>query len=211
MFDLTQFEKLKENKQLEAKEAKGGLPNSLWPTYSAFANSYGGTILLGVGEDENKNLFTCGLNENEANNLIKTFWDTIHSDKVSINLLTDHHVKIEKIDNDFVVVINIPQASRYDKPIYLNNNLYSCYRRNHEGDYKCSKAEVVNMVRDNDINSQDSYIVERLTIDDLCKETIEKYRIHFINHKGKEHPFSNEPLNLFLKHINAAKLDDNNI
>lgn len=30
------------------------------------------------------------------------------------------------------------------------------------------------MVRDNDINSQDSYIVERLTIDDLCKETIEK-------------------------------------
>lgn len=32
------------------------------------------------------------------------------------------------------------------------------------------------MVRDNDINSQDSYIVEKLTINDLCRDTIEKYR-----------------------------------
>ncbi len=211
MFDLKQFEKLKENKQLEVKEAKLGLPNNIWETYSAFANSYGGTILLGVGEDKNKKLYTCGLTENDTNKLLKEFWDTIHSDKVSINLLTDHHIKVEQINDDFIVIINVPQASRFDKPIYLNNNLYSSYRRNYEGDYKCSKAEIVNMVRDNDINSQDSYIVERLTIDDLCKETIEKYRSHFINYKGQEHPFSNEPLALFLKHINAAKLDDNNV
>ena len=211
MFNLNQFIKLKENNQLEVKEAKVGLPNSIWETYSAFANSYGGTILLGVGEAKNKYLFTCGLTEYEANYLLKTFWDTIHSDKVSINLLTDHHVKIKKIKNDYIVIINIPQASRFDKPIYLNNNLYTCYRRNHEGDYRCSKAEVINMVRDNDINSQDSYIVEGLTVNDLCKETIEKYRTFFINQKGKEHPFSNEPLDLFLKHINAAKCDDNNI
>lgn len=211
MLDLNQFTKLRENKQLEVKEAKVSLPNSVWETYSAFANSYGGTILLGVSEDKNKNLFTCGLTEFEANNLLKIFWDTIHSDKVSINLLTDHHVKIEKIKNDYIVVINVPQASRFDKPIYLNNNLYSCYRRNYEGDYKCSKAEVVNMIRDNDINSQDSYIVESLTVSDLCKETIEKYRTYFITYKGKEHPFSSEPLDLFLKHINAAKLDDNNL
>ena len=67
------------------------------------------------------------------------------------------------------------------------------------------------MIRDNDVNSQDSYIVEKLTINDLCKDTIEKYRTYFINHKGKEHPFSNEPIELFLKHINAAKLDNNDI
>ena len=211
MFNLNQFEKLRENNQLEVKEAKFGLPNSIWETYSAFANSYGGTILLGVSEDANKNLFTCKLSEKEANNLLKAFWDTIHSDKVSINLLTDRHVTINQVNKDYIVVINVPQASRFDKPIYLNNNLYLCYRRNHEGDYKCSKAEVINMVRDNDINSQDSYIAERLTINDLCKDTIEKYRTLFISHKGKEHPFSNEPLDLFLKHINAAKLDDNNI
>lgn len=30
---------------LECKKASKGVPNSLWDTYSAFANTYGGTIL----------------------------------------------------------------------------------------------------------------------------------------------------------------------
>ena len=35
---------------LECKKAQHSVPNSLWDTYSAFANTYGGTILLGVVE-----------------------------------------------------------------------------------------------------------------------------------------------------------------
>ena len=211
MFDLSNLLSKKENNQLEVKEAKGGLPSSIWETYSAFANTYGGSILLGVSENLNKELIPTGLTEVEANALVKSFWDTIHSDKVSVNLLTDKHVKIENINNSYVVIIDIPQASRFDKPVHLNNNLYLCYRRDHEGDYKCSKPEVHNMVRDNDFTSQDSNIVGNLTIDVLCKETIEKYRLHFLNNKGKEHPFSNEPIDLFLRHIGAAKFDDNSI
>ena len=36
---------------LEAKLAKTDVPKSVWESYSAFANTMGGTILLGVFED----------------------------------------------------------------------------------------------------------------------------------------------------------------
>jgi predicted HTH transcriptional regulator len=42
-----------ESDDLEFKSARGGLPRSLWETYSAMANTHGGVILLGVEDDGN--------------------------------------------------------------------------------------------------------------------------------------------------------------
>ena len=43
---------------LECKKAQAEVPKSIWQTYSAFANTIGGLILLGVDEDlQEKEIF----------------------------------------------------------------------------------------------------------------------------------------------------------
>ena len=212
MFDLNHFEKLKESNQLEVKQSIQGIPNSIWETYSAFCNSYGGTILLGVGEDKNKNLFTCGLNENQANNLLKSFWDTINNQtKVSINLLSDKDVQIKQIDNDYIVIINVPQSDKSFKPVYINNNPLFAYRRNHEGDYRCTKLEIQAMLRDQDEHSNDSQIIEDMNLSVLNPDTLSKYRTSYNQCHKEDHPFVQEDNESFLIHIGAAKKDNKGI
>ncbi len=51
VFDIRKFDEYREDNRREVKKAQGGLPNSLWETYSSMANCYGGVIILGVVEN----------------------------------------------------------------------------------------------------------------------------------------------------------------
>lgn len=81
MIDFSRIEQYRENNCIEAKKALGGLPKSIWETYSAFANTHGGIILLGVEERADKSLHTVDLHDPDK--LIKEFWDWFGWQKTS--------------------------------------------------------------------------------------------------------------------------------
>ena len=62
-FDISNLQEYRENNRMEVKKARGGLPSSLWDTYSAFANCYGGVIILGIAEQKDGTWRTTGLED----------------------------------------------------------------------------------------------------------------------------------------------------
>lgn len=169
---------------LECKKAENKLPNSLWESYSAFANTYGGIILLGVIENLKEHdctqRFTIS-GVQDADKLLRDLWNMLNNkEKINVNLLRDEDVEIIKIDGKEVISIRIPQARYNLRPVYINNNwMTGTYKRNHEGDYHCSDIELRMMFRDANEESNDELPIEYYTMDDIDIPTLDRYRRRF--------------------------------
>lgn len=177
MIDFSDIERYKENNRIEAKKALGGLPKSIWETYSAFANTMGGVILLGVEEYKDKSLHPVDLPDPEK--MVREFWDIINnSGKVSVNILSEKNVTIYGINGKHIIGITVPRAQRYDKPVFIDNNPFTgTYRRNGEGDYRCFREEVQAMMRDANVKTQDMAVLENMGLDVFDYDSIHHYRI----------------------------------
>ena len=209
LFDLSHFNEYKEDNRREVKKAKVGIPNSLWETYSSFANCYGGVIILGVTENKDGSWRTTGLTGERK--LLKEFWDTINNrNKVSVNILSDKDVKIftEESTGNVIIVIYVPMAKREEKPVYLNDDIFkNTYRRNWEGDYRCSVTEVKAMLRDQTENTMDMKVIERLSVNQLNIESVHGYRNRHRSFRPA-HPWSDLSDVDYLQRIGAADVGE---
>ena len=142
MLDFDNLQNYRENNRIEAKQALGGLPESLWETYSAFANAEGGIILLGVEELPDKSLHALDILDPQW--LIEDFWAIVNDpNMVSINILADEHVKIHRVDGKTIIAITVPKARADQMPVFIENDPWrGTYRRSGEGDCRCSREEV---------------------------------------------------------------------
>ena len=150
---MAEFEELEflseyqEDNRIEAKRAQGGLPYSLWETYSSFANTLGGVILLGVAEAEDKSLYSVHLPDPET--LVEGFWRAVNDPKVaSVNLLKPSDVEIVKSGKNRIVVIFVPQAPEELWPVYVEGDPYGgAYYRAGEGDCHIPREIIVRRMR----------------------------------------------------------------
>lgn len=148
MLNWDHLEQYREGNRLEAKKAQGGLPESIWETYSAFANARGGLILLGVIETEDKSFASVELPDPDQ--LAADFWNMLNRPgMVSENILEPDDVQIVEAEGHDIVVIHIPKATKKQRPIYIGNDLWSgTYRRSGEGDYRCTTDEIQRMLNE---------------------------------------------------------------
>ena len=188
-----------ESQDWEFKSAKGGFPANVWETYSAMANTDGGTIVLGVGE-ANGEFSVEGLRNPEQ--ALKTCWDTVNNrGKVSVNLLATDAARLMPIDGKQVLVIQVPRADRRQRPVFVGPNpLDGTFRRNYEGDYHCTREEVGRMLADQSLEPADSRILPYFGIADVDAESLRQYRNRF-SARNPAHPWLNEDTTGFLQKL----------
>ena len=103
---------------------------------------------------------------------------------MSLCLISEADVEEYSVGDDVILVVKVPRATRAQKPIYLNNDVFGAtFRRDHEGDYHCTEAEVKAMIRDSSEETPDQRVLDEKI--DFDKETIRSYRIRYNSrHEG---------------------------
>lgn len=184
-----------ENHERECKLAAGGLPESIWETYSSFANTNGGTILLGIKEYRDSFIIE-GLTEKQIVKYQKDFWSTLNDrNKISKNILLNHHVQVLEVEDKKILKIDIPAADRHDKPVYIGTDpMKGTYKRDYEGDFLCTEEAVRAMFADQrdvsgDVDVHDA--LEEALANALAHANYYGRRGILIVKKGKELSISN--------------------
>jgi hypothetical protein len=118
--------------------------------------------------------------------LVSDFWNTINNrNKVNINILKNDDVQIVDANGSRIITIVVPRAERTERPIYIDNHHDNCFRRNSEGDYRCSKEEFLSMLRDNTVKTQD------MLTGTIFSTTVSSLILTFVGRTG----FIHQPVN----------------
>lgn len=202
---------LRESVSLECKlacgrDGKGALPEDFWPTYSAMANADGGAVVLGLRE--RKGQFEPVGIDNVEKVRTELFNNLNNRQKVSVNLLTDEHVREWVVDGKTLLVVEIPRARRQQRPVYLTTNPLSgnTYRRLNEGDRPLADEDVKRMLAEQVEDSRDDRILRNFGFDDLDMGSFRAYRQVFAN-RDPGHPWNEENDQAFLRRIGGWRLD----
>ena len=191
-----------EAKLAQGADGRGEVPASFWETYSAFANTEGGVIVLGAAERKDGAFEARGIED--LDKVERDLWNTLQNpQKVSANLLTRASVTREDLEGRHLLVVRIPKAPRSLRPVHLNGTMTRAYLRVHEGDRLVSPEVARRMIADS-LPDRDAKVLEHFTEADLDPESIRRYRNVFAG-KRPEHPFVTEDDSGFLRQVGVLK------
>jgi ATP-dependent DNA helicase RecG len=157
-----------DNQHYEVKAAKGGLPQNIKETISAFANTPGGgTLILGI--DENRDFEIVGVYDSKqcqqalANYARKDF-----------NVLIPLNTTVLLVNDRAVVWVEIPETDKLIKPVKIKNSGKS-FVRLYDGDYELSEEEKQLFVSARGTSHFDEDIISESNISDLNEQIVSAY------------------------------------
>lgn len=155
-----------ETSTLEAKAAARGLPKSILPTLSAFANGEGGVVLLGLDEQSGF-VPAAGFDAARTANLL----DEAAVRELSPPLRLD--ISIEDFEDGQVVMARVHEIPADAKPCHLvsRGERAGSYVRSHEGDRLLTDYEN-RALRDNRGQPRHDAEATEATVDDLDSDAV---------------------------------------
>ena len=208
---MDDFNLLRESSSFEFKlaggrDGKGELPNDFWPTYSAMANTDGGTVVLGVRE--RKGQFELVGIEHIEKVKAELFNNLNNQQKISANLLNNQNVYEQELQGKTLLIIDIPRAPRRLRPVHVSSNPFNgnSYCRLNEGDFSFNDEQVKRLLAEQVNDSLDTRILTGFSFQDLDAETFRAYRQIFSN-REHTHPWNDKDDLEFLRLIGGWRKD----
>ena len=180
----------------EVKQATSELPKNIWETVSAFSNTAGGWIMLGITQKGKKFEIT-GVEHPEK--IEQDFINTLRSEKFNVKIRPQ--CKIYEFEQGIVLGFYI-QVSDH-KPVYYNS-LANTFIRTASGDQKASKEEIDAMYRDQRFGTQSSRKADRIPATEIHKVSLEQYR-EYLQREDPGHPYNQMTDNEFLNKLRIVK------
>ena len=143
---------------IEFKEATWAVPKDALSTVSAFANTDGGHVVFGVKQANGKFAVT---GVTDADQMQNTFLGQVR-DTNKVSVLLPIEPKKHDLPEGIVLAFYVPEATRQQKPVYIDGNPKKAYIRRGGRDDTCTGDELMRFMRD---ASSVRYDAETLDVD----------------------------------------------
>lgn len=169
----------------EVKEAADALPKSVWETVSAFSNTSGGWLVLGV-KQTGKKFEIQGINNAE-----KIESDLMNALRGGRKMNFPLFPTAKKYDIDGKTILAFHFDSSPQKPIFFTT-INNTFIRSGSGDRRATDSEIAAMYRDQMFGCKSEEKVPGTGFNDLNMMSLETYRNH-VRYYNPSFPFKDLP------------------
>ncbi len=195
-----------EGLHLEYKKAsKNRVPKAMWDTVSAFANTDGGTIILGADEDTStRELDITGI-DNPSELITNLFNAQNSNNQITPHAIFEKNISIEQVNGKNLVYIYVPKNTS-SRPVYLLDDMFhKSFIREKDSDRHANKDEIMLMIRDS-ANAIDGDLLDNVEIQDLNLNDIAKFKA-LIAETSKDSSIADMNTMEFLQSVGLAGKD----